>query len=110
MEIRTRAVKAFFIARPAAFLTCKRVLSSTRTDESINMYSGYKVHEMRSGKRSRKQDRHNFPERLSRAFLWQPDACSHLDGVDAGDETRCLREERETNRRKGYLREGQWHS
>ena len=37
----TRAVKAFLSARLAALRTCRGVLSSLRTDESISMYSGY---------------------------------------------------------------------
>jgi hypothetical protein len=37
----TRAVKAFLRARLAALRTCRGVVSSLRTDESISMYSGY---------------------------------------------------------------------
>ena len=37
----TRAVKAFLSARLAALRTCRGVLSSLRTDESISIYSGY---------------------------------------------------------------------
>lgn len=40
---RTRAVKVFFRASPAAFRTCRGEVSSTSTDESMSMYSGYMV-------------------------------------------------------------------
>ena len=37
----TRAVRAFFKANPAALRMCNEVVSSTSTDESINMYWGW---------------------------------------------------------------------
>lgn len=88
---RTRAVKAFFIARPAAFLTCKRALSLPRTDESINMYSGYKAHAISREKMGDIEDRHSFPEQRSQAFRWRPDACSHLEREKRGDIRRGTR-------------------
>ena len=65
----TRADRAFFKARPAAFRTWRGVLSFTRTDESISMYSGYiDRRRVSSVERRCRACAHSCPERLSRVF------------------------------------------
>ena len=78
----TRALKAFLSARLAALRTCRGVLSSLRTDESISMYSGYmetkNQQKMLRMETEPKSGIHSYHERRPRAFERHLDAYWHL--------------------------------